>query len=88
MVLERLPVARGRKTGGREKGTPNRTSAALKDMILGALDKSGGIEYLCRQAEENPGPFMSLIGKVLPMTVAGHDGGAFRITVETGVPRE
>jgi len=40
-------------------------------MILGALDKSGGIKYLTEQAEKNPAAFMTLIGKVLPLTLAG-----------------
>lgn len=40
-------------------------------MILSALDRKGGIEYLERQAEENPKAFLSLLGRVLPMTVAG-----------------
>ena len=40
-------------------------------MILGALDDAGGQAYLERQAEENPTAFLTLIGKVLPMTVAG-----------------
>lgn len=38
-------------------------------MILGALDDVGGQAYLARQAEENPGPFLTLIGKVLPMSI-------------------
>lgn len=72
---------------GRKKGVLNKNTAALKDMILGALDKSGGVDYLVRQAEENPGPFMALVGKVLPMTVSGEGGGPIAITVITGVPR-
>ncbi|MBA4754569.1 MAG: hypothetical protein H2050_07045 [Sphingobium sp.] len=56
---------------GRRKGVPNRTTAALKDMILKALDEKGGAEYLARQADQNPAAFMTLLGKVLPMTVAG-----------------
>lgn len=56
---------------GRPKGVPNKATKQLKDMILGALDKAGGEEYLRRQAEENPGPFMALVGKVLPTTLAG-----------------
>lgn len=63
------------KTGGRKKGTPNKISADLKEMILGALDQAGGKEggqaYLLRQATENPTAFLSLVGKVLPMTVQG-----------------
>ena len=59
------------KTGGREKGTPNKVTKQLKELILGALDGVGGQAYLERQAEENPTAFLTLIGKVLPMTVAG-----------------
>lgn len=40
-------------------------------MILGALDKAGGIDYLERQSGENPAAFMTLVGKVLPLQVAG-----------------
>ena len=55
---------------GRPKGSKNKTSQALKDMILSALDKAGGAEYLVKQAKENPGPFLALIGKVLPTTLS------------------
>ena len=66
------------KTGGRKKGAPNKVNAALKDMILTALDESGGVEYLKAQAEANPNAFLTLVGKVLPMTVQGTgDDGAF-----------
>jgi hypothetical protein len=44
-------------------------------MVLAALDQVGGAEYLTRQAEENPGPFMVLVGKILPTQVTGRDGG-------------
>ncbi len=56
---------------GRPKGSVNKTTKALKDMILGALDEAGGIEYLVAQSEKNPAAFMTLIGKVLPTTLAG-----------------
>ena len=48
-------------------------------MILGALDDAGGREYLARQAVENPGPFMALLGKVLPTTL---EGGSTAIVIE------
>ena len=60
---------------GRKKGVPNKTTALLKDAILkaaaGAGGKKGLIGYLQEQAKKNPGPFMSLLGKVLPTQVAG-----------------
>lgn len=64
-------IGKGKPGPGRPKGIPNKTTTALKEMILQALDKKGGVEYLERQADENPTAFLTLIGKVLPMTVAG-----------------
>ena len=64
-------MATGKKTGGRAKGVPNKVTKELKDMILTALDDSGGVDYLKKQADENPTAFMGLVGKVLPMTVNG-----------------
>lgn len=55
--------------GASRKGIPNKITKQLKDMILGALDDAGGQQYLARQAEENPGAFLALIGKVLPITL-------------------
>jgi len=66
-------VARGYKTGGsgRTKGTPNKDTAQIRDMIIGALQQVGGTEYLARQALENPASFMTLVGKVLPTQLIG-----------------
>ncbi len=49
---------------------------ALADAILEAAQQAGGdtdglVAYLKQQAEENPGPFMALLGKVLPLQPAG-----------------
>jgi hypothetical protein len=61
----------GERRGGRKAGTPNKFTADLKTMILGALDGAGGQTYLQRQAETNPVAFMTLVGKVLPLQVTG-----------------
>jgi hypothetical protein len=60
---------RGNAGKGRPKGSVNKATKALKEMILGALDRAGGEDYLLRQADENPTAFMTLIGKVLPQDV-------------------
>lgn len=73
-------MAKGTKTGGgSRKGVPNKDNKALKEMILGALDKAGGEKYLHQQAIENPASFMTLIGKVLPIQnqISGKDGKEF-----------
>jgi hypothetical protein len=80
-------MANGRKTGGRAAGTPNKFSADLRAMILGALSDAGGRDYLVRQAETNPGAFLALLGRILPLQMAGDGGGAVTIEVITGVPR-
>lgn len=64
-------LAKGR---GRPKGVPNKLTSDLKAMILGALEGAGGIEYLKARAVDTPGPFLTLIGKVLPLQVTGNDG--------------
>jgi hypothetical protein len=66
--VENKPPAAGR---GRPKGSPNKMQAAIKEMIVQALENKGGVEYLERQAEANPTAFMTLVGKVLPLQVSG-----------------
>jgi hypothetical protein len=51
---------------GRVKGVPNKMTADIRAMILGALDAAGGQDYLADQAHANPGAFMALVGKVVP----------------------
>ena len=79
-------MAAGHKTGGRRKGTPNKTTKALRDMILGALDDVGGQRYLARMSEEQPAAFMTLLGKVLPTTLASEQNSPPRITRIEVVP--
>lgn len=67
------------KTGGRTAGTPNKTTAALKDAILAAAEavghdgngKEGLTGYLKFLAAGEPKAFAGLLGKVLPMQVFG-----------------
>jgi len=70
-----MPTQIGRaKTGGRQKGTPNKINALLKDAILKAATEAGNgdlAKYLQTQAEKNPTAFLGLLGKVLPMQVGG-----------------
>ena len=76
----------GEKKGGRVKGTPNKLPAFLKEAILAAATAAGDkmqakipehlraeglVHYLTSQAVANPNSFMALLGKVLPLTLAG-----------------
>lgn len=62
-------MPKGRKTGGRQKGTPNKMTATLKEMILGALDQVGGESYLVDQSKRNPTAFIALLGRLLPSEI-------------------
>lgn len=74
---------------GRPKGVPNKTTALLKDAILKAAQAAGGggangmASYLEGQAKLNPGPFMALLGKVLPMQIAGDKDNPVGIVFKT-----
>lgn len=70
----------GERRGGRQRGTPNKNTSQLRDMILHALDKAGGVRYLQTQAVESPAAFLTLIGKVLPLQVGAEGTG--RLLVE------
>lgn len=73
-----IPPAAGR---GRIKGTPNKTTKLIKEMITQALDGVGGVSYLQRQADENPVAFMTLVGKVIPLQITGADDKPLEIKV-------
>lgn len=72
-------MAKGQKTGGRTKGTPNKTTALLKDAIIQAAEltgedqqgKNGLIGYCKYLAKDEPKAFATLMGRVLPMQVEG-----------------
>jgi hypothetical protein len=68
---------------GRPKGSHNKRDIQLKEMILEALDNSGGAEYLERRANDprTASAFLSLIGKVLPLTIAGDPNAPLAFTV-------
>lgn len=78
-------MAKGQKTGGRKKGSVNKTTGILKNAVLRAAEKAGGEEgligYLKTQAVLNPGPFMGLLGKVLPSQLTDDDGEPISIAV-------
>ena len=68
---------------GRPKGCGNKVTKELKDMILGALDKAGGVDYLEERARDprTASAFLSLVGKVLPLQIAGDGKNPITVVV-------
>jgi hypothetical protein len=74
--------ARGgkREGAGRPKGSVDKGNALIREMIVSALDEVGGVEYLVRQAEAKPVAFLALIGKVMPVQIAGDPNAPVKIS--------
>jgi hypothetical protein len=71
-----------RQGSGRPKGSLDKGNAAIREMILEALEGAGGVSYLIDKAESHPQAFMGLIGKVLPLQVTGEEGKDIQISVQ------
>lgn len=80
-VIETKKIGEGLAGPGRPKGTQNKVTAQLKDMILQALSNAGGVQYLTDQALENPKAFLPLLGKILPYQVTGGDGAPIQVVL-------
>lgn len=68
---------------GRPKGRQNKATKELKDMILGALDDAGGVKYLTDRAKDprTASAFLTLVGKVLPLQVAGDANNPLTVVI-------
>lgn len=84
--MSKLGNSTGNRGKGRKKGVPNKITANLKEAILEAAKLAGGdggtVAYLRMQAGLNPGPFMALLGKVLPIQMQGDEDHPFKMVVE------
>src|SRR6516225_52772 len=68
-----------RPGAGRPKGSPNKVTRTLKEMILSSLEKLGGEDYLVALGRENSSAYTSILGKIVPHTLAAaseSDGGS------------
>lgn len=83
-----IPEFKAQMGKGRPKGTQNKLTKQVKEMILGALDDAGGQDYLARQADENPTAFLTLVGKVLPLQLTGENGGSIKVELCTKEQRD
>lgn len=72
-------MAAGRKTGGRVKGSPNKTTVAVKEALALAFDGIGGADALTTWAQQNETEFYKLWVKMLPQDV----NASVRATVQT-----
>ncbi len=69
-------MAKGQKTGGRQKGTPNRMTATAKQAFQLAFEELGGVPALTAWAQDNPSDFFRLYARLIPMQqeISGPEG--------------
>lgn len=82
-IQEENLTNRGR---GRPKGSPNKNTVAIKEMLMQSLDDVGGATYFTQLAQANPSAYASLIAKIIPAEVknqiTGADGGPIQHSVK------
>lgn len=65
-----MPFEKGNTLSpGRPVGSVNKINQEIREMVREALELSGGVLYLVKQASENPVAFMGLISKIIPTDV-------------------
>ena len=86
-MTRRDETGRRRKTGGRQKGTPNKSSAAIREAMLAVFEalqaRAGGDNaHFLQWAQGNSTDFYKLTSKLLPLQVTGEDGGPVVTRIE------
>src|SRR4051794_1611958 len=85
------PAAKRVKRGGRVKGTPNKSTAAIREAMLSVfadLQAKTGREngHFLDWALGNSTDFYKLTSRLLPLQVAGEDGGPVITRIELVAP--
>lgn len=65
---------KGKKTGGRKRGSLNKTTVSVKQVFEEAFDGLGGTKALVKWAKDEPTEFYKLYAKLIPQDInAKHD---------------
>lgn len=55
---------------GRPKGVPNKFTGTVREAVLAAFGKLGGVRWLVKLGQTNPVEFARLLGRLLPREVS------------------
>jgi hypothetical protein len=64
-----MPRGGKREGAGRPKGTPNKVTQDMRELVRQSLDAVGGIEWLQKLASEEPRAYAQLVAKIIPAEV-------------------
>lgn len=74
-------MAKGKKTGGRRKGSLNKTTVTVKQALNEAFKRIGDVRAFAAWARKNKTEFYKLWSKMLPQEITGPDGGAVQVQI-------
>ncbi len=75
-------MAKGRKTGGRQKGSRNK-APTIREAVSLCFQEMGGMEAFVAWATEHPGDFYTkIMAKLIPTEVAGSGEGVDPLVIE------
>jgi hypothetical protein len=79
-----MPRGGKRPGSGRKKGSTNKLTSDVRQAIMEAFSILGGVEYLTKIATTDPKAFCALLGKLIPVKVAGdsEDPPVLRMTID------
>lgn len=75
------PNKPGERRGGRQKGTPNKSTASVKAALEMAFDGIGGVPALQKWAKDNPRDFYGLWSKLIPVQVTSPEDGGIIVRI-------
>jgi hypothetical protein len=84
-----MPNPNLKRGPGRPKGSSNKITSDMRDIIRQAFDEAGGVEYLKEIAVSDPKTFLTLVGKIVPAEIRAdiEATGNMILNIVTGVPR-
>jgi hypothetical protein len=79
-------MAKGKKTGGREKGSLNVTSRSMKETVISTLEwlQTQPRSNMRDWAKDNPTPFYQIAAKLIPTEV----NATVKETIEVNLIRD
>jgi hypothetical protein len=72
-------MAYGHKTGGRQRGTPNKVTTAFKDAVRTVYKDIGGNAAFAQWAQDNPTDFYRIAARLIPTEIAAREGATLQV---------
>ncbi len=70
------------RTGGRQRGTPNKITTVFKDAVRIVYDDIGGHAAFAAWARENPGEFFKIAARLIPTEITTPGDNAITVVIQ------